>query len=414
MPNDTPTESSRRIWALTLLPLAAIALAATVMILHQRAKSKGLITLVVAGEEAERAGINRGQVLDATIPGAIGEPLLGRRYKVLIEEESDDRTSGIARIGGRITFIPGARRGQVVLVDTTRVRANVVDAVLVRVLSEVELPPPPAPSTYTPPAGDPTAHVIPGAELEVVIIEPSAKHPDTEGVARINGLVIFVKGATNVGERVPIRIVERRERLALAERRAPAQLPPEPPIGSGEKKAYRPRPGDPVVAGTEMDVIITERSEKFPDREGVTRVGGLVVIVRGVPTIGQRVHIRITERHEHVAIAEPTGKPAGQSPLASSGTPSDLLRRTFSPATKDPAAHVIAGAELETVILEPSRMDPKGEGVAKIGGLVVFVEGGTNIGERVRIRITARRERMAFAEIIERLPPEAAAPANTP
>ena len=76
-------------------------------------------------------------------------------------------------------------------------------------------------------------------------------------------------------------------------------------------------------------------------------------------------------------------------------------RSAFSPATAHAALdHVVAGAEMDVTISERSEKFPDTEGIAKIDGLIVFVNGATNVGDTVRVRITARRERMAFADVI--------------
>jgi predicted RNA-binding protein with TRAM domain len=328
---------------------------------------------------------------------------LGYRYKVFVDDESDDRSSGIAKIGRLVTFIPGARRGQTAIVDVTRVRDRVADAVIVNVLSQVDLPPKAPRTAFVPLPGDSAGNVIPGAEMDVVISEASSKNPTTEGVAKVNGLIVFVNGATTIGERVNVRITERRERMAFAEPTGkPAGTSPLPiAAATPARGSYQPLPGDSagnVIPGAEMDVVISEASSKNPTTEGVARINGLVVFVNGATTIGQRVNVRITERRERVAFAEPTGKPAGEGPLASTGTTGDTIRRAFAPGATDPAGNVIAGAEMDVVITEISSKNPTTEGVARVNGLVVFVEGATTIGERVNVRITARRERMAFAE----------------
>jgi hypothetical protein len=48
-------------------------------------------------------------------------------------------------------------------------------------------------------------------------VEPSEKNPTTEGVAKINGFVVFVKGATTVGQPVHVRITERSRTIAIGE-----------------------------------------------------------------------------------------------------------------------------------------------------------------------------------------------------
>ena len=397
MSESAEKSSSLRTLFLILLPLLGIALVGLV-IYATKAQKKAVVTVVVGAEEAGAAAINTGEILDAT--GAAGYglvPQLGYRYQVFVEDESDDRSSGIAKIGGRATFIPEARRGQTAIVDVTRVRERVVDAVLVKVLSQVELPPKAPRAAFVPPPGDPA---VEGAELDVVISEASSKNPETEGVARIGGLVVFVNGVPTLGERVNVRIVERRERLAFAEPTGkPAGTGPLPTIASSRapRAAYVPPAGDPVVAGAELDVVIAEESEKNPGLEGIARVGGLVVAVKGATTVGERVNVRIVERMERIAFAEPTGKPAGTGPLPviESSRPARAPRAAYVPPAGDP---VVAGAELDVVIAEESEKNPGLEGIARVGGLVVAVKGATTVGERVNVRIVERMERIAFAE----------------
>ena len=389
--------SSLRTLFLILLPLLGIGLVIAV-IFATRAKNKAVVTVVVGADASGAAAINTGEILDATGAAGYGlAPRLGYRYKVFVEDESDDRSSGIAKIGGLATFIPDARRGQTAIVDVTRVRERVVDAVLVQVLAQVDLPPKAPRAAFVPPPGDPA---VAGAELDVVISEASSKNPETEGVARIGGLVVFVNGVPTLGERVNVRIVERRERLAFAEPTGkPAGTGPLPTIPSSRapRAAYVPPAGDPVVVGAELDLVIAEESEKNPGLEGIAKVGGLVVAVKDATTVGERVNVRIVDRKERIAFAELSGKPAGTGPLPviESSRPARAPRAAYVPPAGDP---VVVGAELDVVIAEESEKNPGLEGIAKVGGLVVAVKGTTTVGERVNVRIVDRMERIAFAE----------------
>ena len=60
-------------------------------------------------------------------------------------------------------------------------------------------------------------YVVPGAVISATIVEPSNKNPETEGVAKIGGLVVFVKGATTPGQTVNVRIASRNPRAASGE-----------------------------------------------------------------------------------------------------------------------------------------------------------------------------------------------------
>ena len=401
---SNPAESSSstlRTLALILLPILGIVLVAAA-IFATRTKEKSNVSVVVAQDQAGAAAINTGVVIDATGRDPI-VPQMGYRYKVFIDDESDDRSSGIAKIGGMATFIPGGRRGMTAIVDATRVRERVVDAILIKILSEVALPPKAPRAPFVPRPGDAAGHVVPGAEMDVIISEASEKNPATEGVAKVAGLVVFVNGVPAIGERVNVRITERRERMAFAEPTGkPAGTEPLPTYAAparAPRAAFVPPPGDPVVVGAEMDVVVSEPSEKNPYAEGIARIGGLVVSVKGVTTIGERVNVRIVERLERIAFAEPTGNPPGTGPLPVIAAPARAPRPAFVPPPGDSAAHVVPGAEMDIVIAEASAKNPATEGVAKVGGLVVFVDGATAIGERVNVRITDRLERMAFAEL---------------
>ncbi|HAL92339.1 MAG TPA: hypothetical protein DCM68_04865, partial [Verrucomicrobia bacterium] len=189
-PSDPAANSTLRTVMMILLPILGIALVA-VAILAARRPEKAAVTVVVSEDQVDAAAINTGQIIDAT-GGDLVVPQMGYRYKVFVDDESDDRSSGIAKIGRMVTFIPGARRGMTALVDVTRVRERVADAVLVKVLSEVALPPKAPRAAFVPQPGDAAGHVVEGAEMDVIITEASAKNPATEGVARIAGLVVFV------------------------------------------------------------------------------------------------------------------------------------------------------------------------------------------------------------------------------
>jgi len=411
------SSSTLRTLALILLPVLGIVLV-VVAIFATRAKEKSTVAVVVTEGQAG-LDVNVGTIIDATDGNASLLPQLGYRYKVFVDDESDDRSSGIAKIGRLVTFIPGARRGQTAIIDVTRVRERVADAILVKVLSEVALPPKAPRPAFVPQPGDSAGHVLPGAEMDVVISEASEKNPTTEGVAKVAGLVVFVNGATTVGERVNVRITDRRERMAFAELTGkpagteplPAETAPRPP-----RATFVPPAGDPVVIGAEMDLVIAEPSDKNPGAEGIARVGGLVVAVKGAATIGERVNVRIVERRDRIAFAELTGKPAGTGPLPEIAAPARAPRAAFVPPAGDP---VVVGAEMDVVVSEASEKNPTTEGVARIGGLVVFVNGATTIGERVNVRIVERRERVAMAMPTGKPAgtgplPEIAAPARPP
>ncbi len=390
--------------AVALLAIVALGMALVAVVFTAVRRPDTARVTQQYGEGA--ALVNTGAIIDATDPAVRVTPQVGYRYRVFVDDESDDRASGIARIGGRTTFIDGARRGQTCVVDVTRVQERVVNASLVHVVAEVTLPPKPRREPFVPAADDPSAFVVDGAVLDVVISEASSKNPETEGVAKVAGLVVFVDGETELGKRVNVRIRERRERMAFAELTGdPAGTDPLPYAAEAPRKSrsFVPRAGDEtafVVPGAEFDVVITEASSKKPDTEGVARVRGLVIFVDGAATIGERVNIRVTDRRERMAFAVPSGKAAGKEPLTYA-QPAPRPRRSaaYVPAAGEDTAFVVPGAEFDVIITEPSSKNPLTEGVARVRGLVVFVEGATKVGDRVNVRITDRRERMAFAAL---------------
>jgi predicted RNA-binding protein with TRAM domain len=114
------SSSTLRTLALILLPVLGILLV-VVAIFATRAKEKSTVAVVVTEGQAG-LDVNVGTIIDATDGNASLLPQLGYRYKVFVDDESDDRSSGIAKIGRLVTFVPGARRGQTAIVDVTRVR----------------------------------------------------------------------------------------------------------------------------------------------------------------------------------------------------------------------------------------------------------------------------------------------------
>ncbi|MBP5787611.1 MAG: TRAM domain-containing protein, partial [Kiritimatiellae bacterium] len=217
LPPRPSSEGKWRAVALVSLPLLGILLVIIAIYLI-RPRDPGIVVTVheSPASSALPAAVNTGNVIDATDPAAHVVPRLGYRYRVFVEDESEDRSSGIARIGGRATFIPDARRGQTAIVDVTRVRERVVDASLVRVVSETVLPPKPAREPYKPDPSDAAAMVVDDAEFDVLVTEPSSKNPDSECIARVAGLVVVLDQPLPVGTRVNVRVTERRERIAFA------------------------------------------------------------------------------------------------------------------------------------------------------------------------------------------------------
>lgn len=158
----------------------------------------------------------KADVIDATVPGAVDVPLRGHRYKVFIDDKSDKLGDGVAKIGRLLTFIPNAERGQTAIVDITHVHERWAAGDLVEVLSSVELPPKSPRATFVPTSTSIAPDLVVGAEIDVLIMEDSQKNPGRESIAKVDGLVVVVLGDFIIGERVHVRIIDRRERIAFA------------------------------------------------------------------------------------------------------------------------------------------------------------------------------------------------------
>lgn len=146
-----------------------------------------------------------------------------------------------------------------------------------------------------------------------------------DGRLRLRGKTVYVPG-TKEGETVRYRIIQDNDRFLLGERVAAetplTELAPAPKPAAETAAAAAAPPAvapatdlpegvldgvvskaDAVVAGAEFSVVITDRDRFNPEKNGVCRIGGLVVIVEGVQPGPNRVRIRITERLERRANA---------------------------------------------------------------------------------------------------------------
>jgi len=163
---------------------------------------------VILGEKiikkipARETDINAGQIIDATGKKDV-QAQEGYRYRVYIQDLSREGTAGIARIGGMITFVPNVKKGDVAIVQVTRINSTTANAELIKIEKSAE-------------RKKDKNKVVVGDDYDVVIEQKDRKRPDKDGIARINGLIIFVPD-TQPGDKVKIRIIERRERFARAQ-----------------------------------------------------------------------------------------------------------------------------------------------------------------------------------------------------
>jgi predicted RNA-binding protein with TRAM domain len=211
----------------------------------------------------------------------------GRRYKVLITDQARDGSSGIARIGGLITFVADARVGDVAVVEVTSLKRTTADAVVVEILERGY----PVPSTAERPRregrveNDEPASDLVGQTFRGTITDTGR---EGDGVTYLNGKVVFVAGAVK-GEDVEFRITGDSERFANAVVVSKLNAPAADDEAGEAKKPYV----HPVASGEEYEVVITEADRRNPDRDGVTRIKNMVVFVPE-SAVGDRLRIRIT------------------------------------------------------------------------------------------------------------------------
>jgi predicted RNA-binding protein with TRAM domain len=138
---------------------------------------------------------------------------------------------GLIKRGSQQVYVPGVAKGDRVVYEVTEKRERAWNARLVQKLdaSAVSADEPsasPTPAEPRAPAALRAPHVQPGGEYEVVVKDKERSKPDTDGVARIDGLAVLIPGC-QPGDRLKIRITERLPTLAKAEiiERLPAATP---------------------------------------------------------------------------------------------------------------------------------------------------------------------------------------------
>lgn len=234
------------------------------------------------------------------------------------------------------------------------------------------------------------------------------------GVTHIGGMVTFIPGAepgdlmivevTRIKERTANAVVVRR--LETQDRPAAAERTARRPTGARRAEGDTKR----LTVGQVYSGIVSDLGKKG---DGIVRVEGKVVFIPGVK-VGDKLSFRVTEdagtiaRGERVeaeaqAAATPAPAAAEVGAAAQASAPTSSAQTAQAPAAAGPADAVQPGAELEVQVTEKNNRNPEQDGVARVGGLVVFVP-QSQPGDRVRIRIVERRPRSATAEVIERLP----------
>ena len=276
---------------ITVLALIAVAW----LILGPGRGDTEVIESLVSGDEAAALGVNQSEVIDATGRKDV-QAELGRRYEVLIDDESDEGAAGVAHIGGLVVFVSGARKGDRAVIEIARMKRSSAEAVLVTKLKGDLKPIPISPGAPAPVDAGPLRSVseppVVGGRYRAVITDIGKKG---DGITKVGGKVVFVPG-TAKGEEVEFVITEDRERACQARLIAKS-------AGTPAAEPAKASAADGAVPGAEFDVVIKDKDRKTPDRDGVARIDGLVVFVPGTQP-GDRVRIRITDRQPRFATAE--------------------------------------------------------------------------------------------------------------
>ncbi|HMP89644.1 MAG TPA: TRAM domain-containing protein [Kiritimatiellia bacterium] len=301
-------EASRNVLlALLLVCVAAIAAVLVLVLKPAPSEPEAIITLIET-QAPEEVEINVMQVVDA-IEDENAKAEEGRRFKVLVTDESRAGASGITRIGGMVTFVPNTRRGDVVVIEVTRVKSSTADAVVVERLETgrvIPAAPPivreerPRPESYEP-TPELVGQVFTGKVTDV--------GREGDGVLKQDGKVIFIADA-KVGETVVYRITDDAGRFAKGEVVSKVEATPRPPREPRERREQTkppesPPPVDdkPVKVGEVHEVTVTERDRRNPDQNGVARIDNFVIFVPESKP-GDRVKIRITEVRPRMAVSE--------------------------------------------------------------------------------------------------------------
>ncbi len=297
-PSAKPT-SPAAFSARTLIILGGVALVVTgvvvALILKGERKDEEVISIVEQPAPTQR--VNVFEVVDARGNTAI-KAEVGTRYRVVVEDESRDSAAGIARLGGLVTFVPGASKGDDVVIEVTRLKNRTAEATVIERHGHVEVAATPSPRNA--PAQSPSATTTPAGPVYTGIVQSVGQKGD--GLLHLNGKVVFVPGVKE-GETIVYAIVQDKEKHAIGRlvsrevaAAAPTPAPPAPAVANGDKKK------DIALPGEEFTVTILEASTKKPT-DGIAKIEGLIVFVPDSKA-GDRARIRIAQRMKRSAVAE--------------------------------------------------------------------------------------------------------------
>ena len=292
--------------ALLVVSIAGVALVAWLLLGRSR-QPREIVVDVVQAPSAQDAGVYTSEVIDATRDRDITAEE-GRRYRVRIEDESREGASGVARIGGLVTFVPGLREGDIAVIEVTRIKRSTAEARVIEHIGHEE-PPPRVERRREAQQDERIDDPVRAGSVYRGKVEDRGRKGD--GIVRVEGKVVFVEGA-EPGQRVEFRVVENLPNFARGTLvrvldgsdetdSAPTETANE--IEEGVVLDGISSSAEDVQAGAVFDVVVTEQDRKMPEVNGVTRIGGLVVFVpKSQP--GDQVRIRIRDRRPRFAFAD--------------------------------------------------------------------------------------------------------------
>lgn len=308
--NDASSSSStshpQQTRSRTIAALALLLLIACVTIVLLFLTSSGTDSFYVIGSDIRTTmpttadDVNLEQIIDARSDRTT-QAREGYRYRVEIDSRAEDGSAGIAHIGGMVTFIDGVHPGDVAVVRVTRVGRSVANAEVERIEQraprDTHVTTTPA-RTADAPARQPTDTVPHIADLTPEDIREGTTYRGMitdvgergDGIARVNGKVIFVTGARK-GETAYFTVTRITDRVILAEK-----------VAAPEPVSDAPS-ADDVQVGATYTLTIQEKDRNNPDTDGIARINGLVIFVPGTQP-GDTVTLRITDRAPRFARGE--------------------------------------------------------------------------------------------------------------
>ncbi len=211
------SQNKRRVVAMLLVLTFAVA-AILYLVLASREDSRE----VVLGEQiytnmpTTDSDINVGQVIDATANKNI-TPKEGYRYRVSIDGNSKDGSSGVTHIGGMVTFVPGTQEGDIAVIQITSVRRTVANAELIsrekgKAVTKKSMVVPGVKASENEIidlAKNPNAKIIKGGIYRGVVSDVGKKG---DGIVKIYGKVTFITGASK-GETCVFKIIDKSARF---------------------------------------------------------------------------------------------------------------------------------------------------------------------------------------------------------